>query len=264
MERTGAVARVVVGRPEVRGALDSAVRRGLLAALRRVADDEGVRCVVLTGSGGAFSAGADLREHAAALARRDEGERTGAGRDADPGLDLDRVVAEEYAPLALVLAEMPKPVVAAVRGTAAGAGAALALACDLRLLAASARVDLGFTRVGLSPDTGASWWLPRLVGQGRARDLLLLPRPVGAQECVRIGLATEAVADDALDARVEEVAQLLAAGPTAAYAATRRALAFSATHDLPTSLAHEGALVAEVGRRPEHRRAVEAFLHRRR
>lgn len=253
VEREGAVARVVIGRPEARGALDGATRRALLAALRDVARDaEGgrVRCVVLTGSGGSFCAGQDLREHAAQL-------------DADDPA-LARVVAEEYAPLALLLARMPAPVVAAVRGTAAGAGAALALAADLRLLAASARVDLGFARVALPPDTGASWWLPRLVGEGRARDLLLLPRPVPAAECVAIGLATEAVADEALDGRVREVAGRLADGPTAALVATRRALAFAATHDLPATLEHEGVLVAGAARRPEHRAAVERFLSRRR
>lgn len=253
VEHDGAVARVVIGRPEVRGALDVATRRALLAALREVtaaAEAGTVRCVVLTGAGGSFCAGQDLREHAARLAEDDSA--------------LGRVVEEEYAPLALLLARMPAPVVAAVRGTAAGAGAALALAADLRLLAASARVDMSFTRVGLPPDTGASWWLPRLVGEGRARELLLLPRPVPAPECVAIGLATEAVDDDALDARVTEVAQQLAAGPTAALVATRRALAFGATHDLPAALEHEGRLVAEAARRPEHRAAVEAFLTRRR
>ncbi|WP_299033434.1 enoyl-CoA hydratase-related protein [uncultured Pseudokineococcus sp.] len=253
VEHDGAVARVVVGRPEVRGALDAATRRALLAALREVAADAeagAVRCVVLTGAGDSFCAGQDLREHAARLA--------------DGDAALGRVVEEEYAPLALLLAEMPAPVVAAVRGTAAGAGAALALAADLRLLAASARIDLGFSRVGLPPDTGTSWWLPRLVGEGRARDLLLLPRPLPAAECAAIGLATEAVDDDALDARVTEVAQQLAAGPTAALVATRRALAFAATHDLAATLEHEGRLVVEAAQRPEHRAAVEAFLRRRR
>lgn len=252
VERDGAVARVVIGRPEVRGALDGATRRALLAALREVAglaEAGDVRCVVLTGSGGSFCAGQDLREHAARL-------------DADDPA-LGRVVAEEYAPIALLLAQLPAPVVAVVRGTAAGAGAALALAADLRLLAASAHVDLGFARVGLPPDTGASWWLPRLVGEGRARDLLLLPRPVPAAECVAIGLATEAVDDAALDDRAREVSRRLAAGPTAALVATRRALAFAATHDLPATLEHEGALVAGAARRPEHRAAVESFLSRR-
>ncbi|MEJ5866518.1 enoyl-CoA hydratase-related protein [Pseudokineococcus sp. 5B2Z-1] len=250
---TGGVARVVVGRPEVRGALDAPERRALLDALRRAADAAAageVRCVVLTGTGDAFSSGQDLREHAARL-------------DADDPA-LARVVEDEYAPIALLLAEMPAPVVAVVRGTAAGAGAALALAADLRLLAASARVDTGFARVGLPPDTGASWWLPRLVGEGRARDLLLRPRPVPADECVALGLATEAVPDAELDERAEEVARELAAGPTAALVATRRALAFAATHDLPSTLAHEGALVAGVARGREHRAAVEAFLTRRR
>jgi len=253
LERDGPVARVVIGRPEVRGALDGATRRALLGVLREVAAAAGagaVRCVVLTGAGDSFCAGQDLREHAAQLA------------GGDPA--LGRVVEDEYAPVALLLAEMPAPVVAAVRGTAAGAGAALALAADLRLLAASARVDLGFARVGLPPDTGASWWLPRLVGEGRARDLLLRPRPVPAAECVAIGLATEVVDDDALGARTAEVAQQLAAGPTAALVATREALAFAATHDLPATLEHEGRLVAGAARHPEHLAAVEAFLTRRR
>ena len=243
------VGTLTLARPAARNALDTATKVALLGAVLGAADDPAVRCVLLTGTGPAFCVGQDLREHADLLSRG----------DAAPW----RTVAEHYNPVVTALATMDKPVVAAVNGVAAGAGASLAMAADLRIVAASAGFNLAFAGVALSADSGASWTLPRLVGWGRARDLLLRPRTVGAQEALAIGLATEVVADADLPDRARAVATQLAAGPTAAYAALRQVLAFSATHDLPTSLTFEAEQMARTGATADHVEAVTAFLAKR-
>lgn len=251
VDRLGAVATVVLDRPAALNALDTATKEQLLGAVREVADDATVRCVVLRGTGRAFCVGQDLREHAEVLA---------SGQ-------LDRLwdtVPEHYNPVAELLATMAKPVVAAVNGVAAGAGASFAMAADIRLVAASAGFNLAFTGVGLSADSGCTWWLPRLVGHGRAMDLLLRPRTVPAAEALAIGLATEVVPDELLDARAAEVSAALAAGPTAAYAAVRRATAYSWAHPLPESLAEEAEHMAATGSTADHAAAVPAFLARQR
>ena len=158
---------------------------------------------------------------------------------------------------------MPKPVVAAVNGVAAGAGAAFAFAADVRLVAESAGFNLAFTGIALSADSGSSWWLPRLVGAAKAKELLLLPRTVGAQEALDLGLATEVVPDADLAERTGELARQFAAGPTVAYGAVRQAVAYSATHPLEESLAHEAELMALTGATADHTAAVEAFLAKR-
>jgi 2-(1,2-epoxy-1,2-dihydrophenyl)acetyl-CoA isomerase len=252
---TGAVATVRLHRPEAMNSLTRATKSALLDALRRVADDDAVRAVVLTGSGRAFCVGQDLREHAADLRATD----AAAGSTSEVS-GLGGTVREHYNPIATLLATMPKPVVAAVNGVAAGAGASFAFACDLRLLAESAGFNLAFAGIGLSCDSGASWWLPRLVGSGRAKELLLMPRTVRAEEALQLGLASRVVPDDELAAAAAELAGRLAAGPTQAYAAIRRAVAYSAGHDLTTALEHEAELMSTTGATADHRAAVEAFL----
>ena len=223
------------------------VKVALLAALEQVAADDAVRCVVLTGTGRAFSVGQDLREHAEVLASGDLS-------------SLWSTVPEHYNPVSTLLATMPKPVVACVNGVAAGAGASFAMAADLRLVGASAGFNLAFTGIGLSADSGATWYLPRLVGTGRAMDLLLRPRTVRADEALAIGLATRGRPRREAAGRTAEVAAALAAGPTLAYAAVRRAVAFSAAHDLPASLAHESDAMTATGSTQDHADAVRAFL----
>jgi len=242
----GGVTTVRLARPEAMNALDVPTKVALRDALATASGDQAVRCVVLTGTGRAFCVGQDLREHVRLL---------GEGSDV-----LFTTVAEHYNPIALTLATMPKPVVAAVNGVAAGAGAAFAFAADLRILAESAGFNLAFTGIALSADSGSSWWLPRLVGAAKAKELLLLPRTVGAQEALDLGLATEVVPDADLADRVHEVVQRLAAGPTVAYGAVRRAVAYSLAHPLEESLANEGALMALTGDTADHRAAVAAFL----
>jgi 2-(1,2-epoxy-1,2-dihydrophenyl)acetyl-CoA isomerase len=202
--------------------------------------------VVLTGTGRGFSAGQDLKEHVTNLT-------------ADPASVMS-TVAEHFNPIALLLATMPKPVVAAVNGIAAGAGASLTMACDIRLVARSAGFNLAFAGVALSCDTGSSWWLPRLVGVAKAKELLLLPRTVRAEEALELGLATRLVDDDQLATEAAALAEQLAAGPTLAYASIRRAVAYSVGHDLPDSLAHEEELMRLTGASADHRAAVAAFV----
>lgn len=249
VETDGAVATVRLNRPGAMNSLDIPAKEALRDAVQQVADDPGVRAVVLTGTGRAFCVGQDLQEHIHLLANADE--------------ILFRTVPEHYNPIATALATMPKPVIAAVNGVAAGAGAAFTFAADLRIVAESAGFNLAFTGIGLSADSGASWWLPRLVGAARAKELLLMPRTIGAREALELGLATEVVPDADLTARVAEVAAQLAAGPTVAFGAVRRAVAYSMAHDLADSLAQEADLMALTGATADHAAAVQAFLAKR-
>jgi 2-(1,2-epoxy-1,2-dihydrophenyl)acetyl-CoA isomerase len=248
VERDGGVATVRLNRPEAMNSLDVATKERLLAALREVAEDEQVRCVVLTGTGRAFCVGQDLKEHIRLLQGHDE--------------RLWDTVPEHYNPIVELLATMNKPVIAAVNGIAAGAGAAFAFAADLRIVVEGGGFNLAFAGIALSCDSGSSWALPRLVGPARAKELLLMPRTVGAQEALALGLASQVVPAEELAAVVGEVAARLAAGPTLAYGSIRRAVAFSAGHPLPESLAREAELMALTGASDDHAAAVTAFLEK--
>jgi 2-(1,2-epoxy-1,2-dihydrophenyl)acetyl-CoA isomerase len=243
----GSVASVTLNRPQARNSLNVEAKVELLAALRRAADDEQVRAVILTGQGRAFCAGQDLREHAEGLAA-----------DADP---LNTVRAH-YNPLISAITSMPKPVIAAVNGVAAGAGASLALACDLRLAARGASLLMAFAKVGLGPDSGASWTLQRLAGPARAAELLMLAEPIDATTAAEFGLVNRVVDDADLIPQARELAVRIAAGPTAAYAAIKEALAFAATHTLGESLEKEAELQAWLGKTADHRAATEAFVNK--
>jgi len=240
------VATLRINRPDALNALDTPTKVLFRDTLSEVARDPAVRCVVITGTGRAFCVGQDLREHVT-LQRR-----------ADPS--LWRTVPDHFNPIAMTLAGMPKPVIAAINGVTAGAGGSIAFAADLRIVAASARFTTAFAGIALSADTGTSWWLPRLVGPTRAMELLLTGRTLDAQEALDLGIATEVVPDEKFQERVTEVAVMLAAGPTLAFASIRRAVAFSATHDLPTSLDHEARLMELTGASQDHAAAVAAFL----
>jgi 2-(1,2-epoxy-1,2-dihydrophenyl)acetyl-CoA isomerase len=246
-ERTGAVATVTLARPDTMNALDTSMKESLLATLTDVAADESVRAVVLAGSGRAFCVGQDLREHADNLGSL-------------PNDEVWATVPNHYAPIAEQILAMPKPVIAAVNGVAAGAGASMAFACDLRLMADRASYNTAFTSIGLSCDTGMSWTLPRMIGSGRAAELLLQPRTIRADEALTLGLATRVVPTDELTAAAAELAHALAAGPTLAYAAVKRALAYAATSTAIDALAYEGTLMAWTGETDDHRNAVASFL----
>jgi 2-(1,2-epoxy-1,2-dihydrophenyl)acetyl-CoA isomerase len=246
VERDGAVATVRLNRPDAMNSLDIATKDALVSALTEVAEDPTVRCVVLTGSGRAFCVGQDLREHITLL------------QNDDPS--LWDTVARHYNPVVELLATMNKPVVAAVNGVAAGAGAGFALAADFRIMVDTAGFNLAFAGIALSCDSGSSWSLQRIVGPARAKELLLLPRTVPADECLSLGLVTTVVPADEFDAAVRELATTLAAGPTLAYGSIRRAVAFSSGHGLSESLANEGEYMTLTGATADHRAAVAAFL----
>jgi 2-(1,2-epoxy-1,2-dihydrophenyl)acetyl-CoA isomerase len=240
------VGTVTLNRPDGMNSLTLAAKVALRDAMHAAAADSTVRCVVLTGSGRAFCVGQDLKEHVADLQAESS--------------TLGTTVTEHYNPTVTAIATMPKPVIAAVNGVAAGAGASLAFAADFRIVRRSAGFNLAFAGIALSCDTGASWTLPRLVGHGKATELLMQPRTIPAEEAYELGLATKVVDDEDFESEVTALARSLADGPTLALASIKRALAFSATHDLPSSLEHEGQKMALTGASADHRVAVQAFL----
>ena len=241
----GAVATVTLNRPDALNALTVEMKVALREALERASEDAAVRAVVLTGAGRGFCVGQDLREHADGLAAGDLALST---------------VRDHYNPIVRALAAMPKPVIAAVNGPAAGAGASLAFACDFRLASEKANFMMAFARVGLGPDTGASWTLQRLVGYGRAMAMLMLAEPVSAEQALEMGLVNAVVPGDTLAGAAAELAAKLAAGPTVAYAGIRRAMETAAHADLATALETEAEVQAECGKTADHRNATEAFL----
>jgi 2-(1,2-epoxy-1,2-dihydrophenyl)acetyl-CoA isomerase len=247
LEVADGVATLTLNRPDAMNSLDVATKEALLDAVRRVADDPAVRCVVLTGTGRAFCVGQDLKEHVAIL-------KSGSTDS------LFRTVDEHYNPIVSALAGMQKPVIAAVNGVAAGAGASLAFACDLRIVADTAGFNLAFANIALSCDTGSSFTLQRLVGRAKAIELLYFPRTVKADEALTLGLATHVVPADELGGVVGDLAARLAAGPTVALGAMRMALTFAADHTLMESLEFESAQMTRTGQTADHAAAVDAFL----
>jgi 2-(1,2-epoxy-1,2-dihydrophenyl)acetyl-CoA isomerase len=226
---------ITLDRPAALNSLEATLKRELLAALREAGRDPGVRVVILTGAGRAFCAGQDLKERLAP----------------DPA-PLDVEVRERFNPLVRAIRELDKPVIAAVNGVAAGAGASLAFACDLRLAAESASFVLAFGRIGLIPDSGATWLLPRLVGLGRATELMLLPDPLGAAEALRIGLVSRVVPAETLLDEAGGIASQLAAGAPRALALTKRALRRAQETGFEAALDYEASLQGIAGRTADH------------
>ena len=244
----GAVATITLNRPAARNSLTVEMKNALIHALGRCASDETVRSVLVTGAGPAFCAGQDLREHAELLA--------GGGSPLD-------TVREHYNPIVMAIATLPKPVVAALPGVAAGAGASLAFACDFRIAVSGASFLMAFARVGLGADTGASWTLQRLVGAAKATELLMLAEPVPADEALRLGLLNQVVPDAGeLAAQARALAGRLAAGPTAAYGAIKEALCFAAASGLAEALDKEADLQERLGATADHRAATTAFINK--
>lgn len=248
---TEAVGTILLNRPRAHNALTAEMKTALLAALRQAAASPEVRAVLITGAGPAFCAGQDLREHAGLLTA------------AQDGAAMD-TVREHYNPIVLAIRSMPKPVIAAVNGVAAGAGASLALACDLRIAARGASFLMAFARVGLAADTGASWTLQRLVGAGRAAELLLLAEPLAANRALELGLVSQVVDDADLPAAASALAARLAMGPTAAYAGIKAELDYAAGHDLAAALEQEAEVQAALGRTADHLAATAAFAQKQR
>lgn len=241
------VATITLNRPDAMNSLDIATKELLRDTVQQVGADPEVRCVVLTGTGRAFCVGQDLKEHIEIM--RSESDEA-----------LFRTVDEHYNPTVQALATMPKPVIAAVNGVAAGAGASLAFACDVRILTDTAGFNLAFAGVALSCDTGASWTLQRLVGRAKAIELLYFPRTLKAEESLALGLATRVVPAAELAATVRALATQLAAGPTVAYGSMRQSVGYAAGHSLEDSLGFESQMMARTGATRDHAAAVEAFV----
>jgi 2-(1,2-epoxy-1,2-dihydrophenyl)acetyl-CoA isomerase len=243
-ELEAGVAWITLARPDKMNSLNAAMRRELLVALTRAPEE--ARAVVLTGEGRGFCSGQDLGD---------------ASRFED--LNLSQTLREEYEPLLAALGDCPVPTVAAVNGPAAGAGANLALAADIVIAARSASFIQAFGRIGLIPDAGGTYWLPRLVGKARAMGMCLTTDPVPAETAAEWGLIWEMVEDDALAGRAADLAGRLAQGPTLAFRLMKRALRESGTNSLEDQLALEAELQGEAGRSRDFMEGVMAFLEKR-
>jgi 2-(1,2-epoxy-1,2-dihydrophenyl)acetyl-CoA isomerase len=246
VQRNEGVATLTMNRPDSMNSLSVALKEALLDAARDVSADPAVRAVVLTGAGRGFCVGQDLREHVALLEANDPAPLA--------------TVSRHYNPLLLTLTRMPKPVIAAVNGMAAGAGAGLSFACDFRIAARTAGFLLAFANVGLTLDSGVSWTLPRLIGQARATALAILAEPVNADSALEMGLVNAVVEPDHLLPSAQELAARLAAGPTAAYAAIKESIAFAASADLESALVKEDELQTAMGQTEDHRTSTASFV----
>ncbi|MGD0927114.1 MAG: enoyl-CoA hydratase-related protein [Streptosporangiaceae bacterium] len=281
----GAVATITLNRPRAYNALTAELKTELLGAVHQAASSPEVRAVLITGAGRAFCAGQDLREHAellgAAGPQDDPPPAAGAPPSGAPAAQVPvgaasavgpppaeaapaalDTVREHYNPLVLAIMSMPKPVIAAVNGVAAGAGAGLAFACDFRIAAQGASFLMAFARVGLAADTGVSWTLPRLAGAGRAAELLMLAEPVPASRALELGLVNQVVEDTDLAATAVGLAARLAAGPTAAYAGIKEQLGYAAWHGLAEALEKEAEVQTALGQTADHQAATLAFIRK--
>jgi 2-(1,2-epoxy-1,2-dihydrophenyl)acetyl-CoA isomerase len=244
VERADGVATIVLNRPDSLNALNAMMRRELLAALKALGRDDGVRAVVLTGEGRGFCSGADLRGGA--------GER-----------EFRRVLTTEYNPLVRAIRDLPKPVVAAVNGVAAGAGVSLALACDLVYASEEARFVQAFVRIGLVPDSGSTRTLVRALGRHRAAQLIFSGEPLSAPEAYDAGLVAGVAPAADLRSTVQEVATGLANAPTRALALAKRLINAAEDDTSDESLAAEAALQELAGRTEDHAEGVAAFAEKR-
>ncbi len=247
VDRRGACTTLTLNRPERFNAFNRQLHAELIEALRAADADPGCRVVLITGAGRAFCAGQDLTE-----------------RTFVDGVvpDLSENLIERYNPLVSFMRSSRLPIVAAVNGVAAGAGASLAFACDIVVAARSARFVQSFSRIGLVPDAGSTWTVPRLAGAARARAMFMLGETISAERAADWGLIWKAVDDDTLVAEAEALCSALAAAPGEAIALTKRALERSALNSFDEQLALEAASQKEAGAHPDYRAAVEAFRSR--
>ena len=247
-EKTGGVANVALNRPKKLNAFDGTMHEELYAALDEAANDDETRCVVLRGEGRGFSAGADLAQII-------------EGAEGDP--DLGEYLRATYSRLVKRMVSMEKPIVASLHGPVYGAGVGISLACDLRVVAESAKFSVAFIKIGLMPDAGVSFFLPRVVGLGRALEMSMTGDPVEAEEALRIGLVNRVVPDEELMEETNALAHRLASMPTAALGKTKLALYASFEGDLDAVLEREAEGQTYCGYTADHKEGVEAFFEKR-
>jgi len=247
--RESGIARLTLNRPERLNSFTVQMHEEVRDALTRVRNDPAARVLVLTGAGRGFCAGQDLGDRAVA--------------PGGEGIDLGESIEKYYKPLVLALQDLPMPVIAAVNGVAAGAGANIALACDLVIAARSASFVQAFAKLGLVPDSGGTWFLPRLVGTARALGLALLGEKLTAEQAEQWGLIWRCVEDDQLVPTVEELARRFAAAPTRGLARTKQAIRESWSRTLEQQLDVERDLQRELGRTADYAEGVAAFLEKR-
>jgi 2-(1,2-epoxy-1,2-dihydrophenyl)acetyl-CoA isomerase len=244
--REGGILRLTMNRSQKLNALTGEMADAARSAFEEAGRDEQTRVVLLTGAGRAFCAGQDLGEEGVA-----------------PGSDLGAVIERHYNPLVHAIRTLEKPVIARVNGIAAGAGANLAFACDLVVAAASAQFVESFARIGLLPDSGGTWMLPRLIGHARAVGLAMLGTPIGAQQAYEWGAIWKAVEDVGLDAECDALASALASGPTKAFGAIKSAIAAAWNKDIDAQLELERNMQRMLGATGDFREGVEAFTEKR-
>jgi 2-(1,2-epoxy-1,2-dihydrophenyl)acetyl-CoA isomerase len=240
------VARITFNRPQVFNSMHAAMRAEINAALDECAANPEIRAVYITGSGKAFCAGEDLQEVV------------------DPqGPSLTEIISTGYNPMVLKIRQMPKPVVAAVNGVAAGAGANIALACDITVAAESASFTQAFSKIGLIPDSGGTWTLPRLIGLQRASALMMLSDKISAAEAAGMGMIWKVFSDDSFATESLKMAETLARMPTRGLALTKQALNQSYQHDFETQLQLEDQLQTAASETYDYKEGVAAFLEKR-
>jgi 2-(1,2-epoxy-1,2-dihydrophenyl)acetyl-CoA isomerase len=245
-EKNGAVATIALDRPERLNAFDGTMHEELYAALEDVDSDEEVRCVVLRGEGRGFSAGADL---------------SSVRSEDDP--DLGEYLRQTYSRAIVKMVRMEKPIVAALHGPVYGAGMGMALACDMRVAAESAKFSVAFIKIGLMPDAGVSFFLPRIVGLGRAMEMSMTGDAVEAEEARRIGLVNKVVAGESLVEEATALAEKLASLPTKAMGRIKHSLYASFESDLEEALETEAKGQTFCGYTADHREGVSAFFEKR-
>lgn len=246
----GGVLTVIMNRPEVLNAFNDLMLQETIEALEAANQDIEVRCLVITGAGRAFGSGQDLSLFVSAQAL--------------PELPEASEHLQQYHKLVYLIRNMPKPVIAAIHGVAAGISLNIALACDLRIAADNARFTEAFARIGLVPDGGGAYFLPRLIGLAKALEMVLLTDEVNAVEAERIGLINKCVPVADFEAETRKLAQRLALGPTRTYGYIKELFYSALDQDLPTVLEQEGKLQGAALTTADHREGVTAFLQKRR
>jgi 2-(1,2-epoxy-1,2-dihydrophenyl)acetyl-CoA isomerase len=246
-ENSAAVRTITLNRPDEMNAIDDRVTAELQAELKNVARDRGVRCLVLTGAGRAFCAGQDLK---AVMQRQGP-------------FDFTEALRARYNPVISALRALEIPTLASINGVAAGAGWSLALACDLRIASTRARFVSAFGSIGLVPDSGMTWTLPRLVGLSRALEIAWTRDPLPAEQALQLGLVNRLVEPEALSGATHEWAASLAAGATRGFGLTKRAMNAALGNDLAAQLEYEAQLQGVAGRTRDYAEGLKAFIEKR-